>query len=421
MSRQEGEKKTVKYKRPLNLNIGMLIFLFILIYLIVTIVTFLRKDPIRGYEVMEGSLSNNTVYRGIALRSETLIPIEEAGYVNYLIREGERVAKGDVVYVTDGSGKLRDLLADGSDASASGVFENEDLLEFRADVIAYMDAFDPVSFQGVYEFKDSLAGMVSTVSGIRMLETVDATTSNTRLRDAAVTYAYAPQTGLVAYWVDGYESMTPEQMTNAMWEQEDYERTNTSQEQLIAQGEPAYKLATDEHWSVMIPMEPTQDEALADGEFIKVRFLKNQYESWAEIKHHRNGVDEFFIELLFTNSMVTFLSERFVDVELILQEETGLKIPVSAIATVDFFLVPEAYLTKAGANGADGVMRQTYLEDGTPSVEFLETDINYRDDETKECYLDVGVLMAGDVLTRPDSQETYTVSKRATLTGVYNM
>jgi len=36
-------------------------------------------------------------------------------------------------------------------------------------------------------------------------------------------------------------------------------------------------------------------------------------------------------------------------------------------------------------------------------------------------YMDTSVLKAGDVLYKTDSQETYTVSKRATLIGVYNV
>ena len=35
--------------------------------------------------------------------------------------------------------------------------------------------------------------------------------------------------------------------------------------------------------------------------------------------------------------------------------------------------------------------------------------------------MDTSILDAGDILYKPDSQETYTVSRRATLTGVYNM
>lgn len=107
--------------------------------------------------------------------------------------------------------------------------------------------------------------------------------------------------------------------------------------------------------------------------------------------------------------------------EILSNEKKGLKIPNSAIATREFFLVPESYITQSGNNGSDGVLRRVYLEDGSPSTEFVETDVYSYDEETKDYYLDNSVLSMGDVLIRPDSQETYTVSRMETLIGVYNM
>ena len=43
------------------------------------------------------------------------------------------------------------------------------------------------------------------------------------------------------------------------------------------------------------------------------------------------------------------------------------------------------------------------------------------DIETKEYYLDSSILDAGDMLFQEEGDATFTVSRRATLTGVYNM
>jgi len=66
-------------------------------------------------------------------------------------------------------------------------------------------------------------------------------------------------------------------------------------------------------------------------------------------------------------------------------------------------------------------MRQCYLEDGTISSEIMEIDVYNFDSESKEYYVDSSILDVGDTLYKLDGQETYTVSKRATLIGVYNM
>lgn len=104
-----------------------------------------------------------------------------------------------------------------------------------------------------------------------------------------------------------------------------------------------------------------------------------------------------------------------------MEDETGLKIPVSSIVQKEFFLIPEAFVIPGGSNGGESIMRQCYLEDGNISSEILEIDVYNFDEENKEYYVDSSILDVGDILYQLDSQETYAVSKRATLTGVYNM
>ena len=51
----------------------------------------------------------------------------------------------------------------------------------------------------------------------------------------------------------------------------------------------------------------------------------------------------------------------------------------------------------------------------------METDAYSYDETEGVYYMDTSVLKTGDVLYKTDSQDTYTVSKRATLIGVYNV
>ena len=73
--------------------------------------------------------------------------------------------------------------------------------------------------------------------------------------------------------------------------------------------------------------------------YVKVRFLKNQYESWGATKLLHNADGKTYLELSFTNSMISFVSDRFLDIELIINDEKGLKIPNSSIVQKDFFLI----------------------------------------------------------------------------------
>ena len=87
----------------------------------------------------------------------------------------------------------------------------------------------------------------------------------------------------------------------------------------------------------------------------------------------------------------------------------------------EFFLIDEDFVTTDENAGTQGVIRQCYLENGNISSEFVETDAYSYDETEGVYYMDTSVLKTGDVLYKTDSQDTYTVSKRATLIGVYNV
>ncbi len=413
--RNQKSKKIKKYRKPLNLNIGMVIFAAVLVYVIYCVMNYLRSDPPRPYEVTEGSLSTNSTYRGIALRKEEVVTAQTAGYLSYYAREGERVAKGDIVYTIDETGQFKEYQE--SISLGENTLDKQELTEFRTEIVNFMHGFNPQNFSAAYSFKDELAGTVLRLANANLLE--DLSTAG----DFAGNFqtCLAPETGIVAYWIDGYENLTPEQVTMDILEEKEYEKKQLMDTDLAAVSEPIYKLAQDEDWNIVIPVEEEEGAMLEKEGYVRVRFQKNQYESWASTRLLTGADGKNYIQLGFNNSMITFISDRFLEIELLLNEQTGLKIPISSIARRDFYLVPETFITQSGTSGNSGVLRRTYLEDGTPSTEFVETDLYSYNEETGDYFIDTDVLGMGDVLLKPDSQATYTVSRMETLIGVYNM
>ncbi len=234
-----------------------------------------------------------------------------------------------------------------------------------------------------------------------------------------VNLSYAPYTGIIMYWLDGYETLTPDMVSADTFENADYEKKQLLGNELVAAGDAVYKVCGNENWSVVIPVDDGKATELEEEEYVKVRFMKNQDESWAAVTILHNQDGNTYAQLSFTNSMVSFVNDRFLEVELLLHEETGLKIPNSSIVEREFFLIPEDYITQSGETDSYGVLREAVLEDGTRTTEYVEVSI-YSLVEG-EYYIDAGVIQSGDHLFMTDSTETYTVSKRATLIGVYNM
>lgn len=409
---------TKQFRKPLNLNIGLIVFAVILFYLIACIVMYMKTEHIVRYEVKEGSLATDRVYRGIILRDETVQNTQVAGYVNYYAREGERVAKNALVYIVDETGKLNDNLQ--ALNQGENTLTNSELSEFRNEIITYMHHFDCVDFQTAYDCKYALKNSVLKLANLNMLSNLADYSQNTGVN--AINYSYSPMTGIIAYWVDGYEDLTIDNITAEMFEDgEDYEKKQLYTNTLMAVGDPVYKLSTNENWSVVIPIEAEYGAKLVDKGYIKVRFLKNRLESWGKPTMKTNSDGNTYLKLEFNNSMLTFINDRFLDIELILEDETGLKIPVSSIVQKEFFLIPEDFVLPGNNSSGYTVMRQTYLEDGRISSQVLDIDVYSYDSDSHEYYLDGTIIKPGDILNKLDSQETFVVSKRATLIGVYNM
>ena len=82
MSRQNN-RKVRKFKRPLRLNLGVIAFLVIAGYIVITFIIYCRKPRISIYEVVEQQLSNEYNCTGLILREETIVNTSQSGYLNY--------------------------------------------------------------------------------------------------------------------------------------------------------------------------------------------------------------------------------------------------------------------------------------------------------------------------------------------------
>lgn len=411
---QNRNKKIVKYRKPLNINIGMVIFTVILLYIVICVFMYFTQKHVEGHQVTVGALSTNNIYKGIAIRDEEIITAEQAGYINYYAREGERVGVGNLVYTLDESGRLAEYL--NTEVSGS-TLTSQDLAELKSEILGFVNNFDPEYFSSVYDFKYNVQGTVMKLANANILENIDAINQSGIAE--LISFCNAPDTGIVIYSIDGYENKTPAELTKEDFEVRDYEKTQLISNELIAQGDPVYKLSTNEDWSIMIQTDSEKADELVEKEFVKVKFLKNQDTSWGEVFRHTNESGDTFVELKFNNSMVTFCTDRFIDIELILEDETGLKIPNSSIVKKEFFIVPKEYVTKGGNGNTDGVLRESYDESGAATTEFVETAI-HGETET-EYYLDDVSLRIGEYIIKPESTEKYALSKRGSLTGVYNI
>lgn len=396
------------YRKKRNLNIGIFIFGIIFIYLIVSVLMYLTSGPVSVYEVREGSILKDTAYTGFVVRSETVVEAQEDGYVNYFVTEGEKVGAKTNVY-TSSAEKLDFQTVDEESSEALTPEEESSLL---TDIQAFSDNFQAEDFQNVYTVKSKIDDLLDSRSSQNR---------KTQLKDMLKTRGdnlkvyNASKDGIIIYSVDGYENTTISDVTEEMILINDHVTSALENNMQVRAGEPVYKLITSDQWTVVVVLSDEMTQELAETKRIKVRFAKdNQTETADFAIYNTENANLGF--LTFDTGMVRYARDRYLDIELILEDESGLKIPCSSVVEKEFYTVPEDYLTQGGNSREKGILVQSEGE-----ARFQEAEVFYRDTETGMIYLDPLDFPEDTVLIKPDSKETCPLKETAKLKGVYNI
>lgn len=396
------------YRKKRNLNIGIFIFGIIFIYLIVSVLMYLTSGPVSVYEVREGSILKDTAYTGFVVRSETVVEAQEDGYVNYFVTEGEKVGAKTNVY-TSSAEKLDFQTVDEESSEALTPEEESSLL---TDIQAFSDNFQAEDFQNVYTVKSKIDDLLDSRSSQNR---------KTQLKDMLKTQGdnlkvyNASKDGIIIYSVDGYENTTISDVTEEMILTNDHVTSALENNTQVRAGEPVYKLITSDQWTVVVILSDEMTQELAETKRIKVRFAKdNQTETADFAIYNTENANLGF--LTFDTGMVRYARDRYLDIELILEDESGLKIPRSSVVEKEFYTVPEDYLTQGGNSREKGILVQSEGE-----ARFQEAEVFYRNTETGMIYLDPLDFPEDTVLIKPDSKETCPLKETAKLKGVYNI
>ena len=103
--------KIVNIKQKNRFNIGVLIFLIILIYTLYFVVNFFVTEHISAYEVMPGSIVQDSTYTALCLRDESVCYSQGSGIINYYAGEGDRIGVKTLVYSLDENGTIGNIFA----------------------------------------------------------------------------------------------------------------------------------------------------------------------------------------------------------------------------------------------------------------------------------------------------------------------
>lgn len=411
MTSIKQESNIIKYRKRKHLNIGIVIFGIIFIYLLATIVMYLTAPQISVYEVRQGSILKDNAYTGLSVREETVVYADAAGYANFYAENISKVKVGTKVY-TLSSEKLDFDEVDNTQPDHVMTAEEKHSLLLK--IQSYNDQFHENNFSSTYQLKEDVQNSLNKISSYSKTDQLNAMLSSGNYSDLVV--KTAAKDGIIVYSTDGMEGLTLETVTLEQLQKTNYKKNEFTSNAKVASGDPVYKLITNDNWNLLIEISEETQEALAEKNTVKVNFKKDNQEMRANISYIEH-LEKPVLCLSFDDSMVRYANERYLDVELILEDESGLKIPKSAETSKEFYVVPKSYITVGGNSSNDGVLRQQTNSDGESMTEFLQVTVYYEEDEM--VYLDPKAFDKGDVLLKPDSSETYPLKEKRSLKGVY--
>ncbi len=411
--RSDSRKKR-RPERPLiwqnfTPSIGTVIFGAVFLYIVISLILYLTTNHVKSFQVTSGPLAKNRTYTGLIIREEQLVTSDSAGYVTYFARANTRVKQYGAVYSVSS--------AKGSEQSAE---LNSQMLEYiRQDTKNFSVNFDPVNFHDTYSFKYKIEGDVLD-NTLEMTEEYQRYAGSSAMTIGAQTISTSPIDGIVSYTLDGYENFDLSNIKSSDLDQKSYSSQDLKTQGQIKAGQNVYKIVTSEKWSLIIPLTSKQIVQLTDRNQIRVKFLGDGVTQIADFSILTMDDGSYYGKLDFSTGMLRYIDSRFIDIELVTNTSTGLKVPVTSIVSKEFYTIPVSYSTKGGDTGSVGFLKVTRDSAGNETTVFTTTTLYDKLDD--KYYVDSTDFKEGDIIIKDGtSKDRYIVRQTATLEGVYNM
>lgn len=411
-----NKKKVVKYKPKRKVNVGAVVFIMLFIYLVSYMVLYVTRDKISYYEVVYGTTaaSANKSYEGIIIREEVVVTAESNGYVSHHIPDGSKTAIGNTVCSIDENGKLASIFAESQNGVST--LSQDDFNDIKNKISSFTQNYNNNSFENVYAFKSEVQSLISEKININNLHYLSQITNEDVSRFFKVSNATV--SGIVAYYTDGFEEKTFENLTPTDFTKQGYKKILSKSNDIVNTGTPIYKIVTSENWGIVIPLDTEDTANLVNRTRVEVR-LNDSNDIYTFNFQIINIHGKTYGKLTSNLYMINFLDDRFIDVKIENNSISGLKIPKSSLVEKDFYIIPKAYGTKGGNTNEIGFMLEVYDENNVMTVKYVNPEIY---SETEEFYyVSTQNFNDGDNLQMTGSDEKYRIGTKETLKGVYNI
>lgn len=405
-----------------GLNIGTAMFGVLFVYMAFSAILYLTNAHIESYQVTSGPLSRNETYTGLAIREESVCTANSSGYITYYAKEGSKINASGTVYG----------ISNTKAATSAVQLTPEELSQIRNDMMSFSKGFNSSKFNNTYSFKYELKGNIlqyaeSANNSAPLTSYEDTDTSVqpvSNINYGNQVLCKAQSDGIILYSTDNYEGKTIDTVTAEDFDQNSYHETDLKTSDPVKTGEDIYTIVTDERWSLLIPLSEKQAEKLKDRSVIRVKFLKDDMTQNGDFSIITIDGEKYG-QIDFNKGLIRYASDRFLDIELVTNTVVGLKIPLSAVVTKEFYTIPAKMATTDPESKETGFMMAEKTKSGKDATTFKSVSIYARienssgDDDLSVYYVDKSSFKEGDAIKDPDTGEKYVISETDILEGVY--
>ena len=407
-----AESNLKKENRPSGgINIGIVIFAFILLYLVIKIVIYFTKNEISIYEVPAGYVYSKETYNGFIIRSEEIFYTDSAGYVNYYFLEGDRVQKDGAVYSIGTDKNIYNYLSEedaeirlSNDAlvnlksTVSELYRN---CETREDYLTLLEKISTVySRQLDREVLENLNSIIKKSGGISGFKVVTSSES-----------------GYVSYYVDSYCDTTADDIDGSYFT-DICDSVYVYSSDMITINSPVYKMVTSNDWTIVILIDEEMYKRLDN--LNKVSIIINDTDTLSVNISTEIRNSEFFCIINLDKYVMRYSDCRILDIVFDLKDEEGLKIPVSSLVYREYYRIPDNYFIK-NDDGNWTLTVENYNQDtGVLQKISTEVEIFYSADGYK--YVDAEQISENKyIFDKDENNKTGLNTFKILIEGVYNV
>jgi len=401
-----------KYRK--SMNIGILIFMFILIYLGILVYNYLTKSHLEIYEIKSESLAQDNIVDGLILRDEIVINASHSGYLNYYYPDNSRTTKDAILFSIDETKYYYDILT--NDTIKDGISEYD--AGFVCKTIETFRKNSSISeYDKLKRFSTDIDDTIQELSNAYSISVIN----NIIPEDAPATLHFysSEKAGLISYNTDMLCGITLPTVNPSDFLLADNYEEYESRKSIVEANTPVVKYIADDKWQILCEINDGQKKSLSTLDRIEFTIYEDGFHTVAPFEII--DIDKKSYILIHMDKYVqNYLDERFLSIELCWQETDGFKIPLTSITEKEFFVVPIQYFTKGSDANSIGLLVEVLDEEtGVADYVYKESTIYY--DDGLYYYIDPSEFKHGQKILYPDNFSMYTLELKETLEGVYNI